>query len=79
MITREEYNDFWFRNMASKNAIAGVEKQVSNKEIDSKLGDIYKHKILEKLDNEEGYVAFMFNAYEQAENAERFLKAIEEL
>lgn len=78
-ITKEEYNDFWYNNMTARNAINQINKQLDNKEITGKQADVYKHKILEKVDNEEGSIAVKFCTYKQATNAIKILDLINSL
>ena len=78
-ITNEEFKDFWHNNMTAKNAIEQVDKQLDSKAIPKAIGDIYKHKILEKLDNKEGYIAVTFKTYKQATQAQKFLDLINKL
>lgn len=78
-ITEQEYKEFWYNNMTARNAIEQVNRQIDSKEITREIGDIYKHRILEKLDNKDGFIAVQFNTYKQASNAEKFLKLIDSL
>ena len=78
-ITEEEYKDFWHNNMTAKNSIQQINKQLDNKEITGKQADIYKHKILEKVDNKEGCIAVKYDTYKQATNAIKILELINRL
>ena len=52
---------------------------MDNKEITGKQADIYKHKILEKVDNKEGCIAVKYDTYKQATNAIKILELINRL
>ena len=78
-ITKDEYIDFWQNNLTAKNSIDQINKQLDNKEISGKQADIYKHKILEKVDNKEGCIAIKYDTYKQATNAIKILELINKL
>ena len=78
-ITEEEYKDFWHNNATVKNSIKQINRQLDNKEITGKQADIYKHKILEKVDNKEGCIAVKYDTYKQATNAIKILELINRL